>query len=242
LKQYVSNTIDEINSSSNKEEAKRKLNELKNEIEKLNTIYITSSESLVGIIELIKQNKELYMENNKELETKYSKHTEYKRFIAKFDELLDLYNNKFLMLDIVGDRENFYLMYKDSLTDKWENIKYGRYSIPHTPIGKPVLSARSARGGNTNQHKEDIKHLRKLLKNKKLTEKQKEQYLKKIDSIKVKIEKQNNKDKINKCKEHIKNLQKTLKNNKITEKQKQQCQHKISNYKLKIQELVLIKK
>jgi hypothetical protein len=92
-------------------------------------------------------------------------------------------------------------------------------------------------GGNTNQHKEDIKHLRKLLTNKKLTEKQKEQYLKKIDSIKSKIEKQNNKDKINKCKEHIKNLQKTLKNNKITEKQKQQCQHKISNYKLKMEEL-----
>ena len=45
-------------------------------------------------------------------------------------------------------------------------------------------------GGNTNKHKEDIKHLRKLLKNKKLTDKQKQQYLKKIDSIKSKIQKQ----------------------------------------------------
>jgi hypothetical protein len=93
------------------------------------------------------------------------------------------------------------------------------------------------KGGNTNQHKEDIKHLRKLLKNKKLTDNQKEQYLKKIESIKVKIEKQNNKDKINKCKEHIKNLQKTLKNKNITESQKQQCHHNISNYKLKMEEL-----
>jgi hypothetical protein len=92
-------------------------------------------------------------------------------------------------------------------------------------------------GGNTNQHKEDIKHLRKLLTNKKLTEKQKEQYLKKIESIKVKIEKQNKTDKINKCKEHIKNLQKTLKDKNITESQKQQCHHKISNYKLKMEEL-----
>ena len=92
-------------------------------------------------------------------------------------------------------------------------------------------------GGNTNQHKEDIKHLRKLLKNKKLTDNQKEQYLKKIDSIKSKIQKQNKTDKINKCKEHIKNLQKTLKNKNITESQKQQCHHKISNYKLKMEEL-----
>tara|TARA_B110000037_G_scaffold223065_1_gene301687 strand:- start:3165 stop:3971 length:807 start_codon:yes stop_codon:yes gene_type:complete len=93
------------------------------------------------------------------------------------------------------------------------------------------------KGGNTNQHKEDIKHLRKLLKNKKLTDNQKEQYLKKIDSIKSKIQKQNKTDKINKCKEHIKNLQKTLKNKNITESQKQQCHHKISNYKLKMEEL-----
>ena len=90
-------------------------------------------------------------------------------------------------------------------------------------------------GGNANKHKEDIKHLRKLLKNKNITDKQKEQYLKKIDNIKIKI--QTNKYKINKCKEHIKNLQKTLKNKQITEKQKQQCHHKISNYKIKIEEL-----
>jgi hypothetical protein len=90
-------------------------------------------------------------------------------------------------------------------------------------------------GGNANKHKVDIKHLRKLLKNKNITDKQKEQYLKKIDNIKIKI--QTNKDKINKCKEHIKNLQKTLKNKQITEKQKQQCHHKISNYKIKIEEL-----
>ena len=90
---------------------------------------------------------------------------------------------------------------------------------------------------NTNKHKQDIKHLRKLLKNKKLTDKQKQQYLKKIESIKVKIQKQNKTDKINKCKEHIKNLQKTLKSKKITESQKQKCHHKISNYKLKIKEI-----
>ena len=103
--------------------------------------------------------------------------------------------------------------------------------IPVTPVTPDIT------GGNTNQHKEDIKHLRKLLKNKKLTDNQKEQYLKKIDSIKSKIQKQNKTDKINKCKEHIKNLQKTLKNKNITESQKQQCHHKISNYKLKMEEL-----
>lgn len=69
----------------------------------------------------------------------------------------------------------------------------------------------------------------KLLTNKKLTEKQKQQYLKKIESIKVKIEKQNKTDKINKCKEHIINLRKTLKNKNITESQKQQCHYKIKN-------------
>ena len=94
-------------------------------------------------------------------------------------------------------------------------------------------------GGNINQYKEDIKYLRKLLTNKKLTDNQKQQYLKKIDSIKLKIEKENNKDKINKCKEHIKNLQKILKNNKTTEKQKQQCNNTILNHKLKIKELLI---
>ena len=111
-----------------------------------------------------------------------------------------------------------------------------------TGVLELINQERKQKGGNTNQHKEDIKHLRKLLKNKKLTDKQKQQYLKKIESIKVKIEKQNNKDKINKCKEHIINLRKTLKNKNITESQKQQCHHKISNYKLKIKKLVLIKK
>ena len=110
--------------------------------------------------------------------------------------------------------------------------------LPNVPKFTTVV----ALGGNINKHKQDIKHLRKLLKNKKLTDKQKQQYLKKIESIKVKIEKQNNKDKINKCKEHIINLRKTLKNKNITESQKQQCHHKISNYKLKIKKLVLIKK
>ena len=104
-------------------------------------------------------------------------------------------------------------------------------------LKKQMSSIPDQTGGNTNQHKEDIKHLRKLLKNKKLTDNQKEQYLKKIDSIKSKIQKQNKTDKINKCKEHIKNLQKTLKNKNITESQKQQCHHKISNYKLKMEEL-----
>ena len=111
-----------------------------------------------------------------------------------------------------------------------------------TGVLELINQERKQIGGNTNKHKEDIKHLRKLLKNKKLTDKQKQQYLKKIDSIKSKIEKQNNKDKINKCKEHIINLRKTLKNKNITESQKQQCHHKISNYKLKIKKLVLIKK
>jgi hypothetical protein len=104
-------------------------------------------------------------------------------------------------------------------------------------LKKQMSDIPGKKGGNTNQHKEDIKHLRKLLKNKKLTDNQKEQYLKKIDSIKSKIQKQNKTDKINKCKEHIKNLQKTLKNKNITESQKQQCHHKISNYKLKMEEL-----
>jgi hypothetical protein len=104
-------------------------------------------------------------------------------------------------------------------------------------LKKQMSDIPGKKGGNTNQHKEDIKHLRKLLKNKKLTDNQKEQYLKKIDSIKSKIQKQNKTDKINKCKEHIKNLQKTLKNKNITESQKQQCHHNISNYKLKMEEL-----
>jgi hypothetical protein len=89
-------------------------------------------------------------------------------------------------------------------------------------------------GGNTNKHKEDIKHLRKLLKNKKLTDKQKQQYLKKIDSIKSKIQKQTGGN-TNQHKEDIKHLRKLLKNKKLTDKQKQQYLKKIESIKVKIE-------
>jgi hypothetical protein len=164
---------------------------------------------------------------------------EYKEIESIYDFLIKgyhLYYEKLIQYRTVYmNNYRLFVWNKEIPFDKLNKI----VTLPPPTQRLSPRSARSAsaRGGNTNQHKEDIKHLRKLLKNKKLTEKQKEQYLKKIESIKVKIEKQNKTDKINKCKEHIKNLQKTLKNKNITESQKQQCQHKISNYKLKMEEL-----
>jgi hypothetical protein len=102
--------------------------------------------------------------------------------------------------------------------------------LPNVPKFTTVVAV----GGNINKHKQDIKHLRKLLTNKKLTDKQKEQYLKKIESIKSKIQKQTGGN-TNQYKEDIKHLRKLLKNKKLTDNQKQQYLKKIESIKVKIE-------
>ena len=84
---------------------------------------------------------------------------------------------------------------------------------------------------------DQIKQIRKLLTNKKLTEKQKEQYKRKINKLKLKIAKEQKLNKINKIKDKLKKANTNLKRKKLTDKQKQQLQIKIKNYKNQIKKL-----
>ena len=81
--------------------------------------------------------------------------------------------------------------------------------------------------GGSISYKHQIIQIRKLLTNKKLTEKQKEQYKRKINKLKLKIEKE----------QKLKKANTNLKNKKLTDKQKQQLQIKIKNYKNQIKKL-----
>ena len=91
--------------------------------------------------------------------------------------------------------------------------------------------------GGSISYKHQIQQIRKLLTNKKLTEKQKEQYKRKINKLKLKIEKEQKLNKINKIKDKLKKANTNLKNKKLTDKQKQQLQIKIKNYKNQIKKL-----
>jgi hypothetical protein len=91
--------------------------------------------------------------------------------------------------------------------------------------------------GGSILYKHQIQQIRKLLTNKKLTEKQKEQYKRKINKLKLKIEKEQKLNKINKIKDKLKKANTILKNKKLTDKQKQQLQIKIKNYKNQIKKL-----
>ena len=93
-----------------------------------------------------------------------------------------------------------------------------------------------AKGGSIS-YKHQIQQIRKLLTNKKLTEKQKEQYKRKINKLKLKIEKEQKLNKINEIKDKLKKANTNLKRKKLTDKQKQQLQIKIKNYKNQIKKL-----
>ena len=93
-----------------------------------------------------------------------------------------------------------------------------------------------AKGGSI-LYKHQIQQIRKLLTNKKLTEKQKEQYKRKINKLKLKIAKEQKLNKINEIKDKLKKANTILKNKKLTDKQKQQLQIKIKNYKNQIKKL-----
>ena len=97
-------------------------------------------------------------------------------------------------------------------------------------------SKAKSKGGSI-LYKHQIQQIRKLLTNKKLTEKQKEQYKRKINKLKLKIEKEQKLNKINKIKDKLKKANTILKNKKLTDKQKQQLQIKIKNYKNQIKKL-----
>ena len=88
--------------------------------------------------------------------------------------------------------------------------------------------------GGKLSYQSQIKQIRKLLKNKKLTEKQKQQYHRKINSLKQKIEKQQKQDKIAILKDKIKKANTQLKSKKLTEKQKTTLQTRIMKYKKQI--------
>jgi hypothetical protein len=98
-------------------------------------------------------------------------------------------------------------------------------------------TSKAESSGGSISYKHQIQQIRKLLTNKKLTEKQKEQYKRKINKLKLKIEKEQKLNKINKIKDKLKKANTILKNKKLTDKQKQQLQIKIKNYKNQIKKL-----
>lgn len=98
-------------------------------------------------------------------------------------------------------------------------------------------TSKARSSGGSISYKHQIQQIRKLLTNKKLTEKQKEQYKRKINKLKLKIEKEQKLNKINKIKDKLKKANTILKNKKLTDKQKQQLQIKIKNYKNQIKKL-----
>lgn len=102
----------------------------------------------------------------------------------------------------------------------------------------PLIIAQKlqAKGGSIS-YKHQIQQIRKLLTNKKLTEKQKEQYKRKINKLKLKIAKEQKLNKINEIKDKLKKANTNLKRKKLTDKQKQQLQIKIKNYKNQIKKL-----
>tara|TARA_B110000483_G_scaffold158986_1_gene188699 strand:- start:107 stop:721 length:615 start_codon:yes stop_codon:yes gene_type:complete len=161
--------------------------DLEEALGKLNALYITTSKSQVHIIEIIEKNKELILSSSTDIAEDIRRN---KALIIDLDKLMDIYNNEFLMLDIIGNRQLFYLANKDIISD-WGKIQHGNFGFPLIPTNTlytrhgvpPVPKSplpKLTKGGNTNQYKEDIKHLRKLLKNKKLTDKQKNNILKRL--------------------------------------------------------------
>jgi len=81
----------------------------------------------------------------------------------------------------------------------------------------PLIADKLQAKGGSILYKHQIQQIRKLLTNKKLTEKQKEQYKRKINKLKLKIAKE----------QKLKKANTILKNKKLTDKQKQQLQIKI---------------
>lgn len=183
------------------------------------------------------------------------------RIIDNFDKVLNIRRSKRLKnykLDLSQNKDPKVI---DKLINKIKNPKIKNPEDPEDPEDPEVIdkgiksiiedinikqdeakalldsTSKAESSGGSISYKHQIKQIRKLLTNKKLTEKQKEQYKRKINKLKLKIEKEQKLNKINKIKDKLKKANTILKNKKLTDKQKQQLQIKIKNYKNQIKKL-----
>ena len=178
------------------------------------------------------------------------------RIINNFDKVLNIRRSKRLenyKLDLSQNKDPKVI---DKLINKIKNPKIKNPEDPEDPedpevIDKGIIedinikakkalldsTSKAKLSGGSILYKHQIQQIRKLLTNKKLTEKQKEQYKRKINKLKLKIEKEQKLNKINKIKDKLKKANTILKNKKLTDKQKQQLQIKIKNYKNQIKKL-----
>lgn len=183
------------------------------------------------------------------------------RIIDHFDKVLNIRRSKRLKnykLDLSQNEDPKVI---DKLINKIKNPKIKNPEDPEDPEDPEVIdegiesiikdinikqdeakallysTSKAESSGGSISYKHQIQQIRKLLTNKKLTEKQKEQYKRKINKLKLKIEKEQKLNKINKIKDKLKKANTILKNKKLTDKQKQQLQIKIKNYKNQIKKL-----
>lgn len=183
------------------------------------------------------------------------------RIIDNFDKVLNIGRSKRLKNYKLVLSQNKDPKVIDKLINKIKNPKIKNPEDPEDPEDPEVIdkgiksiiedinikqdeakalldsTSKAESSGGSISYKHQIKQIRKLLTNKKLTEKQKEQYKRKINKLKLKIEKEQKLNKINKIKDKLKKANTILKNKKLTDKQKQQLQIKIKNYKNQIKKL-----
>lgn len=164
------------------------------------------------------------------------------QFIANFDKILSRKSKRLrnynLDLSINDDNDNDTKINKLlEQIKKTEGIDEYTEKIIKDLETKQAHALTKLQTGGSISYKHQIQQIRKLLTNKKLTEKQKEQYKRKINKLKLKIEKEQKLNKINKIKDKLKKANTILKNKKLTDKQKQQLQIKIKNYKNQIKKL-----
>jgi hypothetical protein len=183
------------------------------------------------------------------------------RIIDNFDKVLNIRRSKRLKNYKLVLSQNKDPKVIDKLINKIKNPKIKNPEDPEDPEDPEVIdkgiksiiedinikqdeakalldsTSKAESSGGSISYKHQIKQIRKLLTNKKLTEKQKEQCKRKINKLKLKIAKEQKLNKINKIKDKLKKANTNLKRKKLTDKQKQQLQIKIKNYKNQIKKL-----
>ena len=162
------------------------------------------------------------------------------QFIAKFDKIISRSSVRLRTynLDLSINDDNDTMI--NTLLEQIKNAKgidEHNKEIIDTLKKNQDYALTKLRTGGSILYKHQIQQIRKLLTNKKLTEKQKEQYKRKINKLKLKIAKEQKLNKINEIKDKLKKANTNLKRKKLTDKQKQQLQIKIKNYKNQIKKL-----
>ena len=161
------------------------------------------------------------------------------QIIANFNKVLNIRKSKRLEkynLDLSKNNDDVINKLIKKIKDAEVIDEYTESIIKEEQNNALQILMTEATGGSIS-YKHQIQQIRKLLTNKKLTEKQKEQYKRKINKLKLKIEKEQKLNKINEIKDKLKKANTILKNKKLTDKQKQQLQIKIKNYKNQIKKL-----